>query len=261
MKEKLSKDLVAVVIPIYKKELCELELRSLKQAYELLKAYPLILVKPESLDLSEINNQFPLLTIISFDDLFFSSIKGYNQLMLSSLFYERFLQYQYILIYQLDAYVFRDELAEWCLKGYDYIGAPWLKKKIYEYPLISTFTKYLHQKKRKSGEISKYDLYNKIGNGGFSLRKVDSHFHATKRYKEKIDTYIAHKQNHLYNEDVFFATEVSEFLYPNSLEALYFSFDKYPFFSYQLTKKQLPFGCHGWYKRKMKKFWKPIIGF
>ncbi|MDL2266067.1 hypothetical protein LJC57_09590 [Parabacteroides sp. OttesenSCG-928-G07] len=261
MKEKVSKDLVAVVIPIYKKELCELELRSLKQAYAVLNAHLLIIVKPESLDLSEINSQFPLLTIISFDDYFFSGIKGYNQLMLSSLFYERFLQYQYILIYQLDAYVFRDELVEWCLKGYDYIGAPWLKKKIYEYPLISTITKYLHQKKQKRGEISKYDLYNKIGNGGFSLRKVESHFQATKRYKEKIDKYISHKQNHLYNEDVFFATEVSEFLYPNPLEALSFSFDKYPFFSYRLTNSQLPFGCHGWYKRKMKKFWKPIIGF
>ena len=31
-----------------------------------------------------------------------------------------------MLIYQLDAYVFKDELLNWANKGYDYIGAPWL---------------------------------------------------------------------------------------------------------------------------------------
>lgn len=28
------------------------------------------------------------------------------------------------MIYQLDAWVFNDELSSWCSLGYDYIGAP-----------------------------------------------------------------------------------------------------------------------------------------
>lgn len=44
--------------------------------------------------------------------------------MLSAEFYDRFAAYEYVLIYQLDAFVFADRLAEFCQMGYDYIGAP-----------------------------------------------------------------------------------------------------------------------------------------
>ena len=59
-----------------------------------------------------------------------------------------------MLIYQTDAFVFRDELKDWCESGYDYIGAPWFEH----------FT-------------DKEDVGNFIGvgNGGFSLRKIDTH--------------------------------------------------------------------------------------
>lgn len=258
---KQNKMKAIVVIPVYQKELSKLELRSLKQAYQLLHAHPITIIKPASLDLSEITSQFPSLTTTSFEDSFFQGIKGYNNLMLSSVFYERFLTYDYMLIYQLDAYIFRDELLDWCMKGYDYIGAPWLKKQIYRYPGISLIMKYSHMQKKKQGKISKQDLYDKVGNGGFSLRKISSHYQATIRYKNKIDKYLSHNNNHFYNEDVFWATEIPEFQYPAPLEALHFAFDKYPSYCYKLTKGKLPFGCHAWYYRKMKRFWKPIIGF
>ena len=35
-----------------------------------------------------------------------------------------FLEYQYMLIYQLDAFVFEDKLDYFCELGYDYIGIP-----------------------------------------------------------------------------------------------------------------------------------------
>lgn len=55
--------------------------------------------------------------------------------MLSAEFYERFLAWDYILLCQTDAFVFRDELADWCARGYDYIGAPWPLRPIYSNPL------------------------------------------------------------------------------------------------------------------------------
>ncbi len=43
--------------------------------------------------------------------------------MMDNTFYKQFLNYEYILIYQLDAFVFKDEL-NYCSQGIDYVGAP-----------------------------------------------------------------------------------------------------------------------------------------
>lgn len=251
---------VVVVIPIYKEQLSDLESKSLEQAYHILSVHKLIVIKPSSLNLNKLSKKFPLLSFVSFDDVFFQGIKGYNSLMLSSLFYKEFLYSQYMLIYQLDAYVFKDELLKWCNKGYDYIGGPWLKKPVYNLPLVKEFMHFIHWHKQLRGKFSKQMLYNKIGNGGLSLRKVEAHYQATITYQHKIEYYLSQKRYHGYNEDVFWAIEVPEFNFPDPLEALAFSFDKYPSLCYKLNKHQLPFGCHAWHKRKMRRFWKPIIG-
>ena len=127
-------NLVKVVIPIYQASLSQQERKSLSQAYKILRMYPLVVIKPNHLDLSELVTEFPKLSFISFADSYFKGISGYNRLMLAKEFYESFLDCTYILIYQLDAYVFRDELREWCNKGYDYIGAPWLQRPVYKLP-------------------------------------------------------------------------------------------------------------------------------
>ena len=62
----------------------------------------------------------------TFDPAYFTSIQGYNRLLLSTEFYQRFLGSAYLLICQLDVFVFRDELAGWVARGYDYVGAPWV---------------------------------------------------------------------------------------------------------------------------------------
>ena len=250
---------IAVVIPVYHDSLSVLELCSLRQVYNILHSHELIIIKPDSLKLENIKKDFQSLSFVSFDDYFFRGRSNYNELMLSALFYEHFLQYDYILIYQLDAYVFRDELLSWCEKGYDYIGAPWLKKKIYHSPVISQMRILWHNYKVYRNKLSTQVLYDKVGNGGFSLRKVESHYNAIKRHEKKIQEYISHKNNHFYNEDVFWATEASGFRYPSAMEALKFSFDKYPSYCFKLTDSQLPFGCHAWYNRKMRKFWKSFI--
>ncbi|MDR1403013.1 MAG: hypothetical protein LBJ60_04845 [Tannerellaceae bacterium] len=252
--------LVKVVIPVYKYFLSDLEKRSLRRAYSVLRDYPLIVVKPESLDVSDCLAAFPLITVQSFDDRFFTDISAYNRLMTSTCFYERFLDSKYILIYQLDAYVLRDELTEWCMYDFDYIGAPWLKKPVYNLPVISQIMRLCLKYDQYAKKPNKQTLYNKVGNGGFSLRKVERHYLATKKYEAEIERFLAQKRRHMYNEDVFWATR-PEFYYPDALKALAFAYDKYPALSYKLTAGQLPFGCHAWYKRKMRRFWKDIINF
>lgn len=50
------------------------------------------------------------------------------------------------------------------------------------------------------------------------------------------------------------------FTYPKVKESdSAFPFVKYPGYCYKLNNRQLPFGCHSWYKRKMKKFWMDFI--
>ena len=41
-------------------------------------------------------------------------------------FWEKFADYEYVLMYHLDALVFSDQLQEWCEQGLDYIGSPFL---------------------------------------------------------------------------------------------------------------------------------------
>lgn len=254
--------LVTVVIPIYKADLSDLERKALEQAYTVLSNHTITVIKPQSLDLSKLESEFPKIELASFEDAYFKGISGYNKLMLSTAFYAYFRpNYQYILIYQLDAYVFSDELTEWCNKGFDYVGAPWLKKPIYQLPVIKQFMRFVHWRKVRAGKPSKQSFYNKIGNGGLSLRKVESHYQATLAHHQKIDWYLSQERSHFYNEDVFWAMEVPEFKYPLPLEAIKFAFDKYPAYCYKLNNQKLPMGCHAWYKRKMRKFWRPIIGF
>lgn len=252
-----------VVIPIYSNHLNSFEKISLNQIYRVLNNHPIVIIKPQTLQLDFLLSDFPALTFESFDDRYFDSISSYNRLMMSTEFYERFINCHYILICQLDAYVFKDELLHWCSKDYDYIGAPWLVRPMYQFPLFQ-LTSWLKKEyckffNRPNSQITHF----KVGNGGFSLRKVSSHLKATTQLKEVIATYLSHSKNHIFNEDVFFSVEVNKhglaFTYPDYMEALQFSFDKYPALCYQLNKGDLPFGCHSWYKKRMKKFWFPII--
>ena len=206
-------ELVKIVVPIYKDTFTVLEKRSLRQVYEVLCAYPIVVIHPESLDLSSLRKEFPRLSFSAFENAYFKGIYGYNQLMLSTLFYERFLDSSYILIYQLDAFVFRDELKEWCEKGYDYIGAPWLRKPIYDMPVIRQYMDLAYWLRRRAHKPSKQDLHDKIGNGGFSLRKVESHLRILREQPASLVRY-RERNHHLYNEDVFWANEPLDFIYP-----------------------------------------------
>lgn len=258
----INKQLVTIVVPIYKQSITEYEEISFKQLFKILGKHEITIIKPTSLDLNQMLNNYPTCKIESFSDHYFAGIAGYNKLMMSEEFYQRFHSYEYILIYQLDAYVFKDELIDWCKKDYDYIGAPWLLRPIYNFPLLKLTSwikrKYCEITHTPNSQITRF----KVGNGGLSLRKVSSHLNAVRKLHPVIKKFLSIR-HHLTNEDVFFSIEVNKhglgFNYPSWQEALKFSFDKYPSLCYELNNNQLPFGCHSWYKRKMKKFWFPKI--
>jgi hypothetical protein len=253
----MNKFLVKIIVPVYKTTFSPYETVSLNQCCNILKNYPLIFVKPESLNSNELLEKFPMFQTESFPDSYFKGLKGYNQLMLSSEFYERFSDAEYILIYQPDAFIFKDDLKYWCNLSYDYIGAPWIPKE--RNPIALFFYKRKLKKKPYKKEI----LF-KVGNGGFSLRKVASFAEITQKEKKRIATYLfpADSKMNFFPEDVFWALEPQrlgyKFKIPDYKKALEFAFDQYPENCFDLTGK-LPLGCHGWNRTKGWRFWKKHI--
>ena len=112
-----------IVIPVYKQVTDEQETQSLLQCLKILHPYPIVFVCPQNLDTSYyitfcVKNAKSEFSFITFDDYYFQSIPGYCRLLLSAKFFSKFRQFDYMLLYQLDAWVFRDELMEWCNKNF-----------------------------------------------------------------------------------------------------------------------------------------------
>ena len=101
---------------------------ALQHNLAILSSYPVCFVYPEGLDVSLFSRLCPSAEFceVSPDWLGLRrGISGYNEMMMSKDFYDLFSDCEYILICHLDAWIFRDELAEWCRRGYDIVAAPW----------------------------------------------------------------------------------------------------------------------------------------
>ncbi len=213
----------AVVIPIYKERLNELEKISLAQVQKILGKYQIIFVAPEGLKCYYLTAGCK---IYYFPPQFFQSVGTYNEFMKHPLFYKAFLAYEYILIYQLDAFVFSDMLEYFCSLGYDYIGAAW-------YPL---------RKINLNGRQYKLS----VGNGGFSLRNV------TKFYNLILNHTNIFSQTPDAPEDNLFS--LCGIFYPDEFKvaplktAYKFSVEVLPRRFVNKNGGALPFGCHDWYK-------------
>lgn len=252
---------VNIIIPLYSNILNGNQKLSLDRCFSVLSAYQITAVVPEDLDVVPIAQSYPLLKFEKFKSDFFKGREGYNKLMMSATFYQRFVDWDYILIYQSDAYVFFDNLQSWANRGYDYVGAPWLEKPIYK-SLLYRVVRYIDYKLHfyVDGYSERHLVKGKVGNGGLSLRKVSSFLSFIESNRERVELYCQRCNFHRYHEDVFWALEPKDiFVYPNETEALGFSFDKYPSLCYRLNNNTLPFGCHAFYHKRNIAFWRRFI--
>ncbi|MBQ0080768.1 MAG: hypothetical protein KBS95_04395 [Alistipes sp.] len=250
---------VTIVVTLYREELPLMEMRALQNNLKVLEKYPFTIVYPQNIDISKITEQLERkVELWPVSEKWLgrqNGIAGYNRMMLSSEFYSHFQDSEYILICHTDSWVFKDELYEWCEKGYDCVAAPWLKRKIYD---IFPISLYLKIKNGLSKKRTRAFLYDKIGNGGLSLRKVDSFLEILSKESSMVENYLSHHGEHLYNEDVFWASWQDRLKYPKALEALHFSIDMHPKYCYRLLG-ELPFGCHKFPSPRVWKFWKNHI--
>ena len=225
----MLKEKVAVVIPSYKGSLTLNEKISLTQVRKILRQYDIFFLLPNSLKID-----YGCEEIIEkrYSDMYFSSRRMYSRFMLRPRLYRDFENYEYILVYQLDAFVFEDRINDFCNLGYDYIGAPWIDGIFF---------------KKNEKEKMWY-----VGNGGLSLRKID----AFQRWIEKgeFEPYIDY-----ISEDLLIAVYGTPLLNIAPINiALSFSIEMNCNLCMELTKGKIPFGCHAWAKHDLD-FWKPLI--
>ncbi|MBD2704543.1 hypothetical protein IC229_28135 [Spirosoma sp. BT702] len=260
---------VNVVIPVYKPQLTEYERISLTQCLRVLADYPIWLAAPHSLDISTYQALSPNLQARTFDDHYFTDLQGYNRLMLSEAFYEAFADQEYVLIHQLDAFVFQDDLAFWCQQGYDYVGAPWLRDRdftgLYDrvtFQIRQQIATWLNLKKEDGITPREIINLNGVGNGGFTLRRVSAMLRCLKRFSKKIAEY-ERIHMHQYHEDVFWGIEVNRYWpnlrIPTYRKALHFSVEFFPKWAVEhYNSGLLPFGCHAWDIHGTE-YWRPIF--
>lgn len=257
---------VAVTIIAYSNSPTELELKSFDQCLRVLGRHPLILVCPDSLNIQIYEDiaerQRISLRVERFADNWFTSVQQYNLLLLSTDFYKRFCDIGYILIYQLDAWVFSDQLLEWCDKGYYYIGAPWFNGQGELLPIAGNGGFCLRSPsaclRLLSGELVKMWNFTFMFLRFPTLRSSYHHFQDMLHFWWNPHEYIkAWPQN----EDVFFSKAL-EFTAHGKVappsEAMFFSFECFPEKLYSLTGQKLPFGCHA-IARYNPTFWKNWI--
>lgn len=261
-----------IVIPVYKPLPDETEKMSFGQCIKVLGKHEVCLVCPQDMDVSAYEQMAGKpLRAERFEGRYFLNVDAYSDLMKSNAFYKRFRRYAYMLIYQLDAWVFDDRLDEWCRKGYDYVGAPWFKDWL----------------SHEEG----YDFMC-VGNGGFSLRRIKTFLKITKpsrklygfsdilsrhterrrRYYNCLKEYFSYgntirafmEEKGYRWEDVFFCYELRgtrhELKVPTCQEAALFSIERSPkYVLEEVNGGRLPFGCHAWKKYQYEEVWKDRI--
>ena len=258
-----------VVIPLYKLDLSNAEWFSLKQTLKVLHNHPCTIICPEHLSSKLLNtskNWGGSIKVKAFPNEYFKSISGYNRLLRSSMFYQAFSEYEYMLIAQTDALILQDKLDEWCERGFSYIGAPFFKG-------FSNPTRPLE--------------FIGVGNGGLSLRRIPDFLQCQKTIRY-IPNFLAQAPKNFFdfkallkfikhsfifcfnfeplfpkvNEDVYWGLLIPKifpfFKVASPMEAIDFAFDAEPRYLFELNKRQLPFGCHAW-ERYDYEFWKSTL--
>lgn len=219
-----------IVVPVYKETPTYNERKSIEQLITILGSHDICLIVPKGLNVDEYKKMSDKFLVEEFNPYYFTGRLKYGELMNYSGFYKTFKDkgYEYLLVYQPDCWVFRDELDKWCDMGYDYIGAPFFVKWFSDRGLF-------------------------VGNGGFSLRKIESMISYIEEFGSK-------GMPHDGTDDGFFAANYHNKLnIPKPELAAEFSLETAAYGQYNHTHV-LPFGCHA-YRRYDWNFWKNYINY
>ena len=264
---------IAVVIPVHNSFLSSSERISLLQCRRVLSNYSVFLVYPFGADINNYLSLYPALQPQPVPADWLSTIEAYNKMKKSISFYQLFDKFDFMLTYELDAYIFSDNWEKANCFHYDYIGAPMFEG---------------HLQANANSKIIGG------GNSGFSMRNIKSCIRILKKvaklkkyyrlfYKAKRlvrftllfrlfdKSWNVRGSNYYFlsfisdkhiNEDMFWAFVVPKVIKNFSIasipDSIKFSFEILPSVLFSMNEFTLPLGCHAWGKYEPG-FWKPFV--
>lgn len=155
---------VAIMVPLPAPELSPDDRVSMRHLRRHLDHYEKFLLVPKGMKM-----ELEGFELLELDRRHFGSAAKHNRMLYLPDFWEKFADYEYVLMYHLDALVFSDRLLEWCDRGFDFIGAPFIH--CADSPWVST---------------------DRVGNGGFALYRVPSVIKVLwNRYSEEPSVFFA----------------------------------------------------------------------
>jgi hypothetical protein len=236
---------VAVLIPIYQATLSPLETYSLDLSLSSLQGREFFFIGPEGLDFTYYAHRYPGIDFVSFEKSYFQSIAGYNRLLLNVDFYQKFINYEFMLILQTDAIVLKDDLMAWAAKPFDYIGAPW-----------PDGNELFVNLGRFQGELGRHIKVH-VGNGGLSLRRNRKCIALLNEFSDATSVFLKTGSS----EDLFFSymgALSQDFVMPNEITASLFALELKPAYYYEVNGRIPPMGGHAWWKYDVG-FWKQFL--
>jgi hypothetical protein len=238
---------VVIVIPVYKRFLDDFEQYSLDRSLFSLsgKKGDIFFIAPPSLNHDYYSERYPDIPFILFNENYFESIAGYNRLLLSSMFYQRFDDYEFLLILQPDAIILHDDLDFWCGAPFDYVGAPW----------PDGYELFVNAGRFEGNNGKRVKVH--VGNGGLSLRRVKKCLSLLAEFEEAKQVFELTGSS----EDLFFSVMgvlSGDFVIPNEITASRFSLELQPSYYFSINGGKLPMGGHAWWKYEIE-FWRNLL--
>lgn len=264
---------VAIMVPLPSLRLNADEEVSLRHLRAFLDGYEKFLLVPEGMEV-----RMEGFTVVELDRGYFGSAANHNRMLYRIDFWEKFADFDYVLMYHLDALVFSDQLPEWCDRGFDFIGAPFIRC-----------------------DDSPWVRKERVGNGGFALYRIPSVLKVLwNRYVEKPSVFYAdyfwpiiefqrrmlapvraavpgwmrgrltdplrnqvkkldYIEDNETQNDSFWGDEAIRYLPGFKVapfeEGLRFAFEVVPRKCLEMNGGRMPFGCHAW-GRYDRGFWK-----
>lgn len=269
--------LVAIVVPLSTRDhFLPDEIISLRHLEHHLGKYDKFLVVPDGMNIAREGFR-----VASFSRKYFGSVAAHNHMLYWPGFYKRFEDYDYVFFYHLDSLAFGDELENWCNRGLDFIGPPWIKCD--DSPWVTTprvgnggfallrvesALKVLYNRYRMHSGTYWYDMFTRNGKVVEPivrvLRKLCRHFSSDSLLARLLSEWdkMRDPAPNSRNSDIFWADKAIQFLpefkVASLKEGLQFGFEAAPRQCLEMNGGKMPFGCHAW-ARYDRTFWEPFL--
>ena len=170
-------------MPIYQEKLKGNDEASLNELIGKIHDTQIVFIAPSNLETEWYEKRYPKTEIRSYLNWDKQSLQDYNDLLMTSKFYQAFEEYEYIFIFQTDARFLgtEEQLIGFTNKEFDYIGAPWGQDGMRFIKRVIPGAGHSKLLRKLEGEV-----IARVGNGGVSLRRVSAMIRFFESHKKEL---------------------------------------------------------------------------